>query len=155
MGAADGPVGTSAQPDRGAVPRIGRVLETALYVDDLDASAAFYEGVLGLEAMSATDRLVAMDAGQGTVLLLFQRGATTDGASTPGGWIPPHDSVGPAHFAFAIDAAELDAWRERLGAHGVEIESEVRWDRGGVSLYFRDLDGHSVELATPGVWRVY
>ena len=35
------------------------------------------------------------------------------------------------------------------------IESEVNWDRGGTSIYFRDPEGHSVELATPGVWEVY
>ena len=26
---------------------------------------------------------------------------------------------------------------------------------GGTSLYFRDPDGHSVEIATPGVWETY
>jgi catechol 2,3-dioxygenase-like lactoylglutathione lyase family enzyme len=42
-----------------------------------------------------------------------------------------------------------------LAEHGVGIESEVQWDLGGTSLYFRDPDGHSVELATPGVWPIY
>ena len=39
--------------------------------------------------------------------------------------------------------------------NGVEIESEVSWDGGGTSLYVRDPVGHSVELATPGVWENY
>ena len=137
------------------VPKITRVLETALYVDDLEESVRFYEGVMGLNAMSREDRLVALDAGGGTVLLLFRRGATSAGASFSGGRIPPHDGVGPAHFAFAISAEDLDLWRTHLARGDVEIESEVKWDRGGVSLYFRDPDGHSVELATPGVWQVY
>jgi catechol 2,3-dioxygenase-like lactoylglutathione lyase family enzyme len=137
------------------VPRVRRVLETALYVDDLERAQQFYELVLGLSVMSRGDRLVALDAGEGTVLLLFRRGTTGDGASFPGGWIPPHDGGGSSHFALAIDTEELRAWRDRLAEHGVEIESEVQWDRRGTSLYFRDPDGHSVELATPGVWPVY
>jgi catechol 2,3-dioxygenase-like lactoylglutathione lyase family enzyme len=84
------------------VPKITRVLETALYVNDLEESVRFDEGVMGPNAMSREDRLVALDAGRGTVLLLFRRGATSAGASFPAGRIPPHDGVGPAHFAFAI-----------------------------------------------------
>jgi catechol 2,3-dioxygenase-like lactoylglutathione lyase family enzyme len=138
-----------------SVPPITRMLETALYVDHLDGARRFYETVMGLTAMSVSDRLVSMDAGEGTVLLLFQRGATAEGASTPLGRIPPHDGRGPAHFAFAITADDLERWREHLERHGVEVESEIRWERGGVSLYFRDPDGHSVEVATPGVWPTY
>ncbi len=100
-------------------------------------------------------RLVAMDAGQGTVLLLFQRGETTAGLRMPGGWIPPHDGRGPVHLAFAIAADAVTEWVAHLEAYGVAIESVVRWDRGGQSVYFRDPAGHSVELATPGVWAVY
>jgi catechol 2,3-dioxygenase-like lactoylglutathione lyase family enzyme len=134
---------------------VARVLETSLYVDDLSEATRFYEAVVGLEPLYLSDRLVPMHAGDGTVLLLFQRGATKGGAATPGGWIPPHDAVGPAHFALAIALEDLPAWRSHLEAHHVEIESEVRWERGGISLYFRDPDGHSVELATPGIWPVY
>ena len=105
--------------------------------------------------MSEGPRLVTLDAGQSTVLLLFKRGATAEGLRFPGGWIPPHDASGPAHFAFAIDAADLDAWERRLASQGVAIESRVTWSGGGRSLYFRDPDGHSVEMATPGVWPTY
>ena len=137
------------------MPRVRRVLETALYVEDLDRAVQFYERVIGLSALSKGDRLAAMDAGEGTVLLLFLRGATASGASFDGGRIPPHDGAGPAHFAFAIGSGELDSWRRHFAAEDVEIESEVSWERGGKSIYFRDPDGHSVELATPGVWRVF
>jgi catechol 2,3-dioxygenase-like lactoylglutathione lyase family enzyme len=54
--------------------------------------------------------------------------------------------------AFAVAASALDAWRARLAAAGVEVESEVVWPRGGRSLYVRDPSGNSVELASPAIW---
>jgi catechol 2,3-dioxygenase-like lactoylglutathione lyase family enzyme len=89
------------------------------------------------------------------VLLIFRRGATDTASTFEGGSIPPHDGSGRSHFAFAVAAEDLDAWRARLDAEDIAIESEVLWDRGGRSLYFRDPDGHSVELASPGVWPIY
>lgn len=136
-------------------PAIERTLETALYVDDMARAVAFYRDVLGLRVMSEGPRLTAIDAGSATVLLLFKRGATQAGLDFPGGRIPPHDGTGPIHVAFAIPAAEFDAWERHLPARGVAIESRARWERGGRSLYFRDPDGHSVELATPGTWATY
>ena len=38
---------------------------------------------------------------------------------------------------------------------GVAVESRVIQTHGGTSLYFRDPDGHSVEVATPGLWPHY
>jgi catechol 2,3-dioxygenase-like lactoylglutathione lyase family enzyme len=136
--------------------QIARVLETALYVEDLDRAVRFYQAVLGLTPMvDARPRLVAFDAGGGSVLLLFLRGGTTRELVLPEGVIPPHDGSGPVHTAFAVGADDLPSWEERLAAHGVAIESRVRWSRGGQSLYFRDPDGHSLELATPNTWPNY
>ena len=128
-----------------------RVLETALYCEDLGIAARFYEQ-LGFMAMLESKRLVALDAGEQTVLLLFQRGAAQDGLATGGGFVPGHDGDGPQHLAFAVDAEDLPRWEGRLAALGIAIESRVRWSGGGTSLYFRDPDGHSIELATPGTW---
>jgi catechol 2,3-dioxygenase-like lactoylglutathione lyase family enzyme len=136
-------------------PSLTRMLETALYSDDLQRAKRFYSGVLGLKVLEEGSRLVALDAGQGTVLLLFHRGATANGADTPSGRIPPHDGRGPIHLAFAIGREDLPAWEQALTDRGVAIESRVRWSAGGHSIYFRDPDGHSVELATPGVWATY
>ena len=79
---------------------------------------------------SQIERLVAIDAGEGTVLLLFQKGAASS-VVLPGGLVPAHDAGGPGHFAFAIDAADLPAWEARLGGLGIAIESRVTWERGG------------------------
>ncbi len=89
------------------------------------------------------------------VLLLFRRGATREPQILPGGTIGPHDAAGHIHLAFAVAAADLPAWRTTLAGQGVAVESEVRWQAGGTSLYFRDPDGHLVELATPGIWPIY
>jgi catechol 2,3-dioxygenase-like lactoylglutathione lyase family enzyme len=135
-------------------PPIKRILETALYCADLAQTAEFYQQLLGVTPMLSGDRLVALDAGQGTVLLLFQRG-NSGALETPGGLVPGHDGSGPVHIAFAIDASQLAAWEARLVHLGIDIESRVRWDGGGTSVYFRDPDGRSVELATPGIWPTY
>ena len=136
------------------MPRVRRILETALYCADLAATAAFYQSLLDATPMLSGDRLVALDAGQQTVLLLFQRG-NSGALETPGGLVPGHDGSGAVHLAFAIDATDFAAWEARLAKLGIAIESRVRWERGGTSLYFRDPDGRSVELATPGIWPSY
>ena len=69
-----------------------------------------------------------------------------------GDMLPPHGARGPGHFALGVRAESLDEWRRRLEAHGVAVEKEVTWPRGGHSLYLRDPTGNSVELVTPGLW---
>jgi catechol 2,3-dioxygenase-like lactoylglutathione lyase family enzyme len=130
------------------------MLETALYCDKLAETAAFYKNLLRATPMLSGERLVALDAGEGTVLLLFQRG-NSDALQTGGGFVPGHDGDGPVHIAFAIDAGAVGAWESRLSELAIPVESRVRWERGGLSIYFRDPDGRSVELATPGIWPCY
>lgn len=137
------------------MPRLSGVLETVLYVDDLERAAAFYDGVMGLPVLHADARMRAYDVAGRGVLLLFVRGGTLEPVEVPGGTIPPHDGSGPLHLAFAIAAAELAAWRDHLAARGIAIESTTDWPRGGHSIYFRDPDGHLLELATPGLWQGY
>src|SRR5262245_64939580 len=125
-------------------PSTTRILETALYCADLAQTADFYQTLLGVKPMLSGDRLVALDAGQGTVLLLFQRG-NSGALETPGGLVPGHDGSGPVHIAFAIESAQLAVWESRLAHLGIDIESRVRWESGGTSLYFRDPQGRSIE----------
>jgi catechol 2,3-dioxygenase-like lactoylglutathione lyase family enzyme len=137
------------------MPKLDRVLETALYVDDLARAARFYADILGLTPLFADERLRAFAVGGRNVLLLFRRGASLATTRMPGGTIPPHDGSGPLHVAFGIASAELAAWEARLRARHIAIEGRTDWPRGGHSIYFRDPDGHLLELATPGLWEIY
>jgi len=139
------------------MPTINHVLETALYVKDRTRSQAFYETVLGFRVLlDDGNRLTGMAVGNSNqVLLLFTEGASTEGEQTPTGFIPPHDTHGTQHVAFAIGADSVDEWRQQLSAQGVAVESVVLPPRGGTSIYFRDPDNHLIELASPGVWETY
>ena len=142
------------------MPSINGVVETALYVTDLARSGTWYERVLGVEELTTDERMRAYGVGGRHVLLLFKKGGSTHPSVVSGGTIPPHDGEGNLHLAFAIDADQLTAWEETLARQGVTVESKVICegigaDGGGTSLYFRDPDGHLVELITPGCWKVY
>lgn len=137
------------------MPRLTGILETALDVQDLTASVNFYHGLLGLEILDQSERFCALSVAGRDVLLLFQREPSPQPVDLPGGRIPAHGSSGQIHFAFSVTESELPGWEQFLKAKGVELESRVRWERGGTSIYFRDPDGHLGELATPGVWSIY
>ena len=111
--------------------------------------------MLGLNSIYRDARLCAYDVGGRGVLLLFLRGHSLETVKLPGGTIPPHDGSGPAHIAFSIAADALAAWEAQLTAAGIAIEGRTKWPRGGDSIYFRDPDGHLLELATPGLWPGY
>lgn len=136
-------------------PKLTRILETALYVDDVPLARTFYESILGLSPLLETPTLVAYDVGGQSVLLIFARGGSLRTQTLPGGTIPPHDGSGPIHMCFAIDTGELQPWEVRLGERAVAIEGRTKWPRGGESIYFRDPDGHLLEMMTPGGWRTY
>jgi catechol 2,3-dioxygenase-like lactoylglutathione lyase family enzyme len=136
-------------------PPLKGILETALYVADLEQSSKFYDRLFGFPVMYRDHRLCALDAGPGQVVLLFLKGASIEATQTPRGTVPGHDGSGETHVAFAVDAEVLSAWTDRLAVHNIPIESTVHWPMGGISVYFRDPDGHLLELATPGLWENY
>ena len=139
-----------------ATPALTGVLETALYVADVDRSAAFYERLFGSRVLlDEPGRLRALDVAGRQVLLLFRVGASEQDNPVPGGVVPAHDARGRIHVCFAVPGGALGAWEAHLAALGVEVVSRVHAERGATCLYLRDPDGHLVELATPGLWEVY
>ncbi|HZN57241.1 MAG TPA: VOC family protein [Planctomycetota bacterium] len=131
----------------------GGLLEAAIYAGDLDAEETFFSRALGLEVTAKErGRHVFFRCG-GAMLLVFNPATTESGGTLPGSiQVPAHGARGPGHVALRIRDREIEAWRKRLQAAGVAIESEVRWPNGGYSIYFRDPAGNSVELATPRLW---
>jgi catechol 2,3-dioxygenase-like lactoylglutathione lyase family enzyme len=130
-------------------PETRGILESSLYVSDVAASVRFYEKIFGFRLISDFGgRGCAMEAGDRQVLLLFKKRGSLEIES-------PHDGDGELHIAFAIHAAELPRWEAWLAENGLAIEERRTWERGGVSLYFRDPDRHLLEVASPGVWSIY
>ena len=134
-------------------PPLTGVLETALYVADVDRAAAFYQRLLGARVLlDEPGRMRALDVAGRQVLLLFRVGASDRENPVPGGVVPPHDARGRIHVCFAIPGDALDAWERHLAALDVAVIARVHAERGGTCLYLRDPDEHLVELATPGLW---
>ena len=139
----------------GANPKVGGLLEAALYVEDLQRSKQFYQTIFDFETLYSNAGCCAMSVGGQQALLLFEKGASIQPIVTSGGIIPPSEGSGSLHLAFSISAADVESWEKKLIENGVEIESKVEWKQGGRSLYFRDPDHHLIELVTPGCWSIY
>ena len=134
------------------------LVEAALFVEELPRACDFYEQVLGLGKVKASDTgCVFRVADQRYLLIISRKAAHTPNKTASGDVLPPvalahHDGRGPGHIAFGISKDAVDSWRARLAKHGVGLLSEINWESGAQSLYFRDPDGHMIELATPGIW---
>jgi catechol 2,3-dioxygenase-like lactoylglutathione lyase family enzyme len=137
-----------------ANPAIRGIVETCINVSEMGRARQFYESLFRFEVMEHSDRFCAFRVGP-DVLLLFTQGASDQPMSVAGGVIPPHNTVGAGHFAFAVSREELEIWRTLLSDRGIKVESEVVWTRGGRSLYFRDPDDNLVELVSEGIWANY
>jgi len=139
-------------------PKLNGLVETALFVEDLPRACDLYEHILGLEKIKAGDTgCVLRVADQRYLLLVSREAARTPNKTASGDVLPPcalpeQNGRGPGHIAFGISQDAIDFWRARLAKHDVDLLSEISWETGARSLYFRDPDGHMIELATPGIW---
>jgi catechol 2,3-dioxygenase-like lactoylglutathione lyase family enzyme len=145
---------TRTSTTRGAgTPGFSGILETALYVDDLEKAEHFYHDVLGLEKIFAVPGRQLVFRCQEGILLVFNPGHTERELTViNGGAIPFHGARGAGHMAFRVAKSDLEPWRNYFREVAVPIESEVSWPNGAHSIYFRDPAGNSLELATPDIW---
>ncbi|TIM26286.1 MAG: glyoxalase/bleomycin resistance/extradiol dioxygenase family protein [Mesorhizobium sp.] len=131
------------------------ILESALYVTDLDAAEKFYTDVLGLDLLGKVDgRHLFFRCGDG-VLLIFNAEATkVPPAPDARLKVPSHGTVGDGHLCFAASADEIVRWKAHLERKKIAIESEFEWPQGGRSIYIRDPSGNSIEFAEPRIWGI-
>jgi catechol 2,3-dioxygenase-like lactoylglutathione lyase family enzyme len=130
--------------------KANEILESCLYVDDLDAAQDFYRNVLGLELFEQQEgRHLFWRCGQ-RMLLLF----LAAGSDVPGSSLPRHGAHGAGHVAFAVPDRDIPQWKQHLEHCGVDIERFVDWPQGGRSVYFRDPAGNSLEVASPRIWGI-
>lgn len=127
-------------------PRIAGILETILYVTDIERAERFYGEILGLKQIGKeAGRHVFFRVGSG-VLLLFRADVTRQAES-----VPPHGADGQVHVCLTTSPADYEPWKLRLRHHGIAIEQEIVWPRG-LSFYFRDPDGNLLEVANADIW---
>ncbi len=127
-----------------ATPAFTGISHLDLSVSDVEASATWYERVLGLRIIRRVDFpsrtmvvLLASDAG-----LMVGLNAHAD---RPDGRFDERH-VGLDHVGFAVSRREdLDTWQAHLAALGVE-HSPVSDTVSGSALVFRDPDNIQLEL---------
>ena len=113
--------------------RVRGIQHLNLQVADLARSRAFYTDVLGFAVSFAKGNTVWVEAG-GDILGL------SEGSDAPAG-------RSFEHFGFMVDGAgEVDRWAEQLRGKGVTPEKGPYDRSDGRSLYFRDPDGHLLEI---------
>ncbi len=134
------------------IPPLEGVLEVALYADDLNAAAAFYGGILGLEEITRQDGRHVFFRSASTIVLVFRSEVTRLVAAQGSLPVPLHGTEGAGHVCFATKGANLDAWVARLKRCSVDIEADFFWPNGARSIYVRDPAGNSVEFAEARMW---
>ena len=121
-----------------------------LRVRDLEASLAFYCGVLGCTLDKVQDKIGLWQVRAGASLIDL---VPLDGLlGKMGGAGPGDEGRNLDHFAIQVAPFDEAKIRAHLAAHGVTVtESGRRYGAqgDGPSVYIRDPDGNTVELKGP------
>ena len=134
--------------------RPAQILESALYVRDIEEAVQFYRDILRLElALPYNHRNAFFRCGSG-ILLLFDPKETIKPPHEDALPVPSHGATGAGHVCFAASQAEITAWKRHFAEHDIAIERELVWPNGAQSLYIRDPSGNSLEFAEPKLWNL-
>ena len=133
--------------------KLSRILETALYAENLTETADFYERLLGIPRLSEDPGRDVFFQLDGQMLLLFNPQQTQIASTNPAYPIPIHGAQGQGHICFEIEPGTVEIWRARLAELGIALEQKLKWPtKPAISLYFRDPAGNSVELVERSLW---
>ena len=129
------------------MPKLTRILETALYVKNLPAAEKFYSKILGLPLLGKQKgRHLFYWVGKDVLHLFYAPKTMRDKTA-------PHGTKGPGHLAFEVSQKDFDRWKKYLAGKKVRIVEEVLWKKPNFrSLYFHDPSGNVLEIANPGIW---
>jgi len=114
------------------------ISELVLEVADLEASRAFYGGLLGFEETRRGERRED------------RRWFLVGDSARLGLWTPQTGLAGGrggahVHYAFSVADPEVDAIRERILARGGEVVGPIQLGPGR-AIYVTDPDGNAVEF---------
>ena len=70
------------------MPIVSGIIETALYVEEMQRSVEFYQRVFGYSTLFASERLTALRVAPGQVLLIMKKGASSEPSVMSFGVIP-------------------------------------------------------------------
>lgn len=109
-----------------------RIAEVAIFTDNVDAAAGFYERLLGVAPGQRGEGFAIFKVGGAEVLIH----ETYEAA--------PGDVPCENHVAFAV--ADVDRCVAELESRGLCVEIAAREYEWGRSAYLRDPDGHLLEI---------
>ena len=101
------------------------ILETVLYVDDLDEAESFYGNLLGLTRDSRKDGLFVFFRLGEQMLLIFQRSAAKTARS-----VPAHGTDGAGHVCFSVALGHRRGRTTRKSKSGMRELVSGRMDTG-------------------------
>jgi catechol 2,3-dioxygenase-like lactoylglutathione lyase family enzyme len=113
---------------------------TIVNVRDKVASAAFYTEILGLPDATSFGPFAVVDVSNGVSLDLAD----------------DHGEIRPQHYAFMVSEPEFDEIFGRIQARGLTYwadpgenhPGEINHNDGGRGVYWKDPDGHRLEIIT-------
>lgn len=126
---------------------INQIKESSLYVQDLERTETFYNGKLNFEVIGREkERHIFFKVGSSVLLCFLARATERDET------LPPHYGEGKLHIAFEVPKSDYEAMKKWITSKGIDIEHEQHWFGEYSSFYFRDPDGHSLEIVQEGMW---
>ena len=126
-----------------------QIKETSLYIKDLEITRQFYQDKLGLKVISRVEnRHIFFRVGNSVLLCFLPESTRKEGS------LPTHDAYGSIHLAFEVSPEDYISCKDKIVKTGIKIIQEQQWQKGLKSFYFRDPDGHLLEIIQEGIWEV-